>query len=444
MSSFGSLDSRPDVGRLNPEIDDWARERAGDITARKVEWDRAYAAQQGHRPDADSSAMWFEDQVQLALTEMIRSRLNGSLPPISSDVEDEFAEALRTQLSPTKVLGKLLEDPDIENISVNGPRVVWITYAGGRKVRGPAVARSDDELGELVRFYGRRFGRSEKSFDASNPTIDIQLPDGSRFHAIMGVTSEVTISVRKHRFVDVSLDGLVRVGTITPDIASFLRTAIQRPNPANMLIAGATDAGKTTFLRALVNEIDYGERLVTAEEVRELKFADDPRREDVVEMETRDANAEGQGAIDLRDLLKEALRMRPDRIFVGEVRGPEIVEMLNAMSVGNDGSLCTIHSEDAYGALGKATTYGWQGDMPAQATSRLLAQSVHLVVHIRKGSGGRRFVSQIVELNGSLADSGEPQTLELWKPGPDGRAVRTNTPPSERLKARLNGLRIST
>jgi Flp pilus assembly CpaF family ATPase len=221
----------------------------------------------------------------------------------------------------------------------------------------------------------------------------------------------------------VSLADLVRLGTLGEDLAAVMKAAVRRPHPLNIVIAGGTDAGKTTFLRALLAEVEPWERLVVIEDALELQLEQDHRRHpDVVELETREANVEGAGEITMRDLARHALRMAPDRVIVGEVRGGEVLEMLLAMSQGNDGSLCTLHADSSSAALTKIATYALMAPerMPVEATNLLISQSVNLVVHLARRPDRTRVVSSVREVTG--ADGRIVASNEVFAPGPDGRA----------------------
>ena len=204
------------------------------------------------------------------------------------------------------------------------------------------------------------------------------------------------------------------------------------------MIAGGTDTGKTTFLRGLVSEVPDDERLVIIEDNTELQFSADPaRRRHVVEMETRDANVEGIGAISMGDLLKQSLRMRPDRVIVGEIRGGEAAEMFKAMSTGNDGSLTTLHADSAINALSKMQLYGQMAEdsLSPEASAQLIAQSIHLVVHLAKTFDGSRVVSSVLEVTG--AEGSRVHSNELYRPDVSERGVPTGVTPTERLTERL-------
>ena len=259
-----------------------------------------------------------------ALEAQRRQRLVAGLPPLDSGEEAAVAADARARLSGFGALEHLLADPTIENIHANGCDRVFITHAGGERSAGPALAATDADLVELIRRIAAHGGRTERRFDDAKPMLALRLPDGSRLSAVMNVSGRPSLSVRRHRHTDVRLADLVGLGTVDDDLAAVLAAAVARPHPLNVVVAGGTDAGKTTLLRALLAEIDPAERLVVIEDALELQLERDPQRHpNVVELETREANIEGAGEITMRDLARHALRMAPDRVIVGEVRGGE-------------------------------------------------------------------------------------------------------------------------
>src|SRR6202035_2191366 len=253
----------------------------------------------------------------------------------------------------------LLDDPEIENIDVNGCDRVFLSYADGREVMGEPVAESDEELIELIQVLAAYSGLSSRPFDTANPQLDLRLPDGSRLSAVMDVTLRPAISIRRARMGKVFLADLVGNGTISPDVGSFLAAAVAARK--NIMIAGSTNAGKTTLLRALANQIPAEERVITVERALELGL--DHSREwhpNVIAFEERLPNSEGQRAVSMAELVRRSLRMTPSRVILGEVLGDEIVTMLNAMTQGNDGSLSTIHANSSLEVFNRISTYAIQ------------------------------------------------------------------------------------
>jgi pilus assembly protein CpaF len=356
-----------------------------------------------------------------------RSELSlGNTPP-NPEEETELAEGIHAALFGVGRLQPLLDDPMVENIDINGCDHVFVQYADGREVAMPPVAESDDELIELVQLLGAYSGLSSRSFDAANPQLDLRLPDGSRLSAVMGVCPRPAISIRRSRLSRVTLDDLVQNGSVNVELASFLASAVTARK--NIMIAGATNAGKTTMLRALAHEIPPYERLITVERALELGLGEFPDlHPNVVALEERLANSEGEGAIGMGDLVRRSLRMNPSRVIVGEVLGDEIVTMLNAMSQGNDGSLSTIHANSSLEVFNRICTYAIQSAerLPSDATMMLIAGAIDFVVFVERRNeyvdGGqlRRIVTSVREVNGV---DGQVLSSEVFTPGLDGRAV---------------------
>jgi len=350
----------------------------------------------------------------------------GRTPPTPDD-DAQIAGAIHSALFGVGRLQPLIDDPEVENIDINGCDQVFVQYGDGREETPGPVAESDDELVELIQVLAAHAGLTSRPFDSANPQLDLRLPDGSRLSAVMGVTSRPAVSIRRARLGKVFLRDLVQNGTMTDDIASFLRAAVAARK--NIMIAGATNSGKTTLLRALANEIPPHERLITVERSLELglgEFKD--LHPNVVAFEERLPNSEGVGEVTMADLVRRSLRMNPSRVIVGEVLGDEIVTMLNAMSQGNDGSLSTIHSNSSMEVFNRISTYAIQAmeRLPMDATQMLIAGALDFVVFVRKhndysrGGGLSRYVESIREVTGW---DGRVLSGEVFAPGPDGRAA---------------------
>jgi len=375
-----------------------------------------------------------EDERQFAraiisqvLEEYARGEITAGRPPLNAQDEEELAQAIHAALFGVGRLQPLLEDQQIENIDINGCDRVFIGYADGREVMSEPVAESDEELVELVQVLAAYSGLSSRPFDTANPQLDLRLPDGSRLSAVMDVTRRPAISIRRARMGKVFLADLVRNGTVSPDLATFLAAATAARK--NIMIAGATNAGKTTMLRAIANQIPADERLITVERALELGLDQFPDlHPNAIAFEERLPNMEGNGGITMADLVRRSLRMNPSRVIVGEVLGDEIVTMLNAMSQGNDGSLSTIHANSSLEVFNRIATYAIQSAerLPVEATHMLIAGAIDFVVFVEKrndyGRGGRltRFVSSVREVTGV---DGRVLSSEVFTPGPDRRAV---------------------
>ncbi|MFJ9174937.1 CpaF family protein [Streptomyces sp. NPDC102360] len=341
---------------------------------------------------------------------------------LDTAVEERIAQAVTDALFGTGGLQRLLSDESLENICVNGCDVVWVKNADGRWRREAPVAASDAELVELVRTLAAHAGGEERRFDRGMPRLNLQLPDGSRLFAVMAVTGRVSLTIRRHRFPATSMGELVRLGVCDPEMAGLLGALVRARK--NVVVGGGTNVGKTTVLRALASEIPSVERLVTIEDTFELGLdTDDVTHPNVVAMQAREPNIEGQGGIDQAELVRWGLRMSPDRVIVGEIRGAEVIPMCNAMSQGNDGSLSTIHASTSRGVFTKFASYAAQSPerLSLEATNLLVASAVHFVVHLGWDTKGCRVVDSVRE----VIDADGPQVVsnEVYRPGPDGRAV---------------------
>jgi Flp pilus assembly CpaF family ATPase len=391
---------------------------------------------QQRRLDAASglAPMSGEDERQFAralisqvLDEFARGEITAGRRPPNAEEEEALAAGVHAALFGVGRMQPLLEDPEIENIDVNGCDRVFIGYADGREVMGEPVADSDDELVELIQILAAYSGLSSRPFDSANPQLDLRLPDGSRLSAVMDVTVRPALSIRRARLGKVFLSDLIGNGTFSPELGLFFKAAVNARK--NIMIAGATNAGKTTLLRAIANEIPSQERLITVERALELGLEQFPElHPNVVALEQRLPNSEGQGAISMAELVRRSLRMNPARVIVGEVLGDEIVTMLNAMTQGNDGSLSTIHANSSMEVFNRVATYAIQSSerLPIEATHMLIAGAIDFVVFIEKRNdyvhGGRlrRFVSSVREVTGC---DGRVLSSEIFAPGPDGSAV---------------------
>ncbi|HWG27290.1 CpaF family protein [Actinospica sp.] len=379
-------------------------------------------------------AMTPQDERQFAravigqvLSEHAHTEMTSGRRPPSAEEEEALAGGIHAALFGVGRLQPLLDDPEIENIDVNGCDRVFVQYADGREVMAEPIAETDDEMVELIQILGAYSGLSSRPFDSANPQLDLRLPDGSRLSAVMDVTRRPALSIRRARMGKVFLSDLVGNGTLLAELGSFLSAAVLARK--NIMIAGSTNAGKTTMLRALANEIPAHERLVTVERALELGLEQFPElHPNSVAMEERLPNSEGLGAISMAELVRRSLRMNPSRVIVGEVLGDEIVTMLNAMSQGNDGSLSTIHANSSLEVFNRISTYALQAQerLPVEASHMLVAGSINFVVFIERrneyhrGGTMRRLVTSVREVNGV---DGRVLSSEVFRAGPDGRAM---------------------
>jgi pilus assembly protein CpaF len=363
-----------------------------------------------------------------ALERYAHERLAGGQPPLDAADEDALIDAVKALLFGLGRLQPYLDDPHIENINVNGCDQVFLKYGDGSKRRGHPIADSDEEMVELIRRVGARMGLAERRFDTANPQLDLQLPDGSRLSAVMSVSARPLLSIRRHRHRTITLAQLVKLGSIDDQLSSFLAAAVRARK--NIIVAGGTNAGKTTMLRALASEIPPGERLVTIENSLELGLDADPElHPDIAVLEGREPNLEGAGAITMAQLVRRALRMDPSRVIVGEVLGDEVLSMLEAMSQGNDGSMCTIHANSSDAVFRRIATYAIKSAerLPVEATNLLIAGAIDFVVfisqHDETASGGQHFrwvssVREVVDAEGPMVSSNE-----VFQPGSGRQAI---------------------
>jgi Flp pilus assembly CpaF family ATPase len=354
---------------------------------------------------------------------------------VPSEVEQRVVVEVINELFGMAGLQPLLDDPTVETINANRWDRVFVQYNDGRREQVAPIASSNEELTDLVRLLAARASSQERRFDYGSPAVNLQLPGGERLFAAMGVTAGgvTSLSIRRHGYLTATLSQLRQRGTIDPGLEQFLRSLVQARK--NVLIEGGAGAGKTTLLRALAAEMDPMERIVTIEDAFELGLERDPDiHADVTAFQAREPNVEGEGAISQAELVRWALRMSPDRVIVGEIRGPEVIPMCNAMSQGNDGSMATLHASSSRIAFTRLASYAAQSAerLSLEAANLMVASAVHFVVHLARGlDGTTRVVSSIREIVG--ADGPQIISNEVYRPGPDRRArpmpgaLRTDT-----------------
>jgi pilus assembly protein CpaF len=342
-------------------------------------------------------------------------------PPLDADAERRAGQAVFDALFGAGGFQPYLDDPQVESVNANGCDRVFVQYSGGRRARGAPVAGSDEELVEMIRAIAAR-GVEERRFDRGSPRVSVPLPGGGRLFAVMAVTGRPAVAIRRDRLSAAALADLTSNDTLGPRLAAFLAALVRARK--NILISGGTAAGKTTLLRALASAIPPPERLITIEDSLELCLDQDSAgHPDVVALQAREPNTEGEGEVTLAELVRWALRMTPDRVIVGEVRGGEVIPMLNAMSQGNDGSMTTIHASSSRGACTKIAAYAAQTEehLSLEDTNLLIAGAVHFVIQLAWDSAGRRCISSIREVVD--ADGRQVVSNEVYAPGPDRRAV---------------------
>ncbi len=298
------------------------------------------------------------------------------------------------------ILGKIIMDSDITEIMVNGYDTIFVEKAG-KLSRLEEHFESDEELRRIVQKF---VSQMDRTIDSSNPIVDARLEDGSRVHVVFPPVAleGATVTIRRFPKQPMTIEKLLEYGSITPEVADFLEKAVVSRH--NIFVSGGTGSGKTTFLNALSNFIPTWERVITIEDSAELQIKNVPN---IVRMETKKANSKEANEITIRDLIKASLRMRPDRIVVGEVRGEEALDMLQAMNTGHDGSLSTGHANSPEGMLSRLETMVLTGsaDLPLTAIRQQIGTAVDFIVHLSRLRDFSRKCMEISEVVGYDYDS---------------------------------------
>lgn len=317
-----------------------------------------------------------------------------------------FQDSVSTFLA---VIKQYLDDEAVTEVLVNGPEEIFIEKKG-KLERVDAKFKDEQALQAAVRNIAQFVGRR---IDADNPTLDARLPDGSRVAAVLPPCSRkgTTLSIRKFSKGTPTFVDLIQRGSITKDAARFLDVAIYLAK--NTIISGGTGSGKTTLLNVLGSRIPGHQRLLVIEDSSELKIKTDH----VVFFETKHADPEGKGEVTIRDLIRSALRLRPDRIIVGEVRGSEALDLITAMNTGHGGSMGTTHANTPYDALVRLETLAMMGDtqVPVAAIRRQIAAAIHLVVQIKRLNDGSRRVTNIAEVIPEVDEAGRYVIRDIFK-----------------------------
>ena len=318
-------------------------------------------------------------------------------------------------------LQELLDRAEVSEIMVNGHQQIFIER-NGRLERTGRTFDSEDHLRAVIDRMVRSSGRR---VDQSSPMVDARLPDGSRLNVVLPplAVDGPSVTIRKFTAQHLTSSDLVERGALSREAAEFLSEAVSQRR--NIIVSGGTGTGKTTMLNVLSSHIARSERVVTVEDAVELQL-DMPN---IIRLESRPANTEGAGAVTIRDLVRNSLRMRPDRIVVGEVRGAEALDMLQAMNTGHDGSLSTLHANNPRDAIRRLETMVLLGgvDLPLRAIREQVASAVDLIVQLTRGSDGSRFVSSITEVVGLEGDV--VSTAELFNRSLNSAADRAALPP---------------
>lgn len=335
------------------------------------------------------------------MDDFINTEINKTLEGYDlSEVERSYIyNLIDNEINGYGPLSELLDDKDITEIMVNGKNQVYIEL-NGSIIKDDGVSFINDD--HIIRTIQRMIQPLGRTIDTTNPMVDARLEDGSRLNAVIPPLSlkGPVLTIRKFKPELANIEDFLRNGTMTPYMARFLEACVKAK--LNIIICGGTGGGKTTLLNVLSSFIDSDERIITIEDAAELKL----KQEHVISLETRLTNYEGEGAITIRDLVINSLRMRPDRIIVGEVRGKEAFDMLQAMNTGHSGSLTTMHANGPIDALNRLETMILMAGMeiPVKALREYIENAINIVVHIQRLSDGRRKVTSICEVCGFKDD----------------------------------------
>jgi pilus assembly protein CpaF len=334
------------------------------------------------------------EQIREEMRAILAGMLVGTDLPLNRTEREQMVEELLDEITGLGPLEPLLRDQSISDILVNTYNTIYIERFGKLELTG---VRFRDNY-HLLQIINRIVSHVGRRVDDSSPMVDARLADGSRVNAIVPplALDGPILSIRRFGGAPLRVKDLIRIGSVTPDMVAFLASAAKAK--LNMLISGGTGTGKTTFLNALSSFIPESERIVTIEDAAELQL----QQRHVVRLETRPANIEGKGEILARDLVRNSLRMRPDRIIVGEVRAAEVLDMLQAMNTGHEGSMTTVHANSPRDALSRLESMvGMSGVvLPEVLVRQSIARAINIVVQLSRATDGRRRVASICELTG--------------------------------------------
>lgn len=382
-----------------------------------------------------------DEELEAKIEEIVLQRIGNDYCSINQRVS--IVQQVYSSIRGFGILDTIMNDDDITEVMVNGPDDIFIERNGKLEKlehRFESERRLEDIIQRIVGLAGREVNQA-------NPIVDTRLPDGSRVNVVLPPISLVgpVVTIRKFSKTPMTIDMLIKYGSITKEIADILELLVKAKY--NIFISGGTGSGKTTFLNALSNYIPHDERVITIEDSAELQIA---HIDNLVSLETRNANASGAGQITIRDLIKSSLRMRPERIIVGECRGGEALDMLQAMNTGHDGSLSTGHANSVRDMLSRLETMVLQGTegLPLAAIRQQIGSAVDIIVHLSRLRDHSRKTMEITEVLG--IENGEIQLNPLFKFEEDehstlervsGSLRRTNNPMKNDYKLRIAGIK---
>lgn len=380
-----------------------------------------------------------DDELKEKIEELLQSKTQGEYLTISERVD--IVNQVYSSFRGFGLLDSIIDDETITEVMINGPEDIFIERDG----RVYKLDKSFESAENLQNVIQRIVGLAGREVNQSNPICDTRLPDKSRVNVVLPPLALCgpTMTIRKFSKTPMTIEKLIEYGSITPEVSKFLERLVKAKY--NILVSGGTGSGKTTFLNALSNFIPKDERIITIEDSAELQIVN---IENLVSMETRNANASGEGLVTIRDLIKTSLRMRPERIIVGEVRGGEALDMLQAMNTGHDGSLSTGHANSTEDMLSRLETMVLQGasGLPLEAIRQQIASAVDIIIHLSRLRDKSRKTMEITEVlgyeNGQIKlnplyvfEEDEKNTLEKVS----GRLNRTKNEMHHKEKFILSG-----
>lgn len=348
--------------------------------------------------DISAVGKWNQEQLRMEVRRQAEIVCRTRKDLLSSAERERIVTEVLDEAFGLGPLEPLMSDPDVSDILINGPKTVYVERRG-RLLLTPITFHDDRHLIQIVQRIAAKVGRR---VDETCPMVDARLPDGSRLNAVIAplALDGALVSIRRFGTNPLTVDRLVASQSMTSEMVEFLAACVEAR--VNIVVSGGTGSGKTTLLNCLSHYIPTDERVATIEDAAELRL----QQPHVVRMETRTANVEGEGAVSTRDLVRNALRMRPDRILIGECRGPEALDMLQAMNTGHEGSVTTIHANTTRDAISRLEMMvGMAGfDMPIWVIRKQLASAIHIVIQVTRLMGGVRKVTKISEITGMEGD----------------------------------------
>jgi pilus assembly protein CpaF len=360
-----------------------------------------------------------------AVNQLLQQGYQQARVSLSTPIREQLFREILDEMLGYGPLQPLLDDPEISEVMVNGPAKVYIERKG-KLIKTNIQFENDAQVERVIDRIISPLGRH---IDTDSPTVDARLPDGSRVNAVIPPCSidGPTLTIRKFQKGKLSVDQLIDYGSITRGIADFIRACVI--SRFNILISGGTGSGKTTLLNVLSGFIPEDERIVTIEDAAELRLQQDH----VVRLETKAPNVEGKNFVTVRDLVRNSLRMRPDRIIVGEVRGGEALDMLQAMNTGHDGSMTTLHANSPRDAISRLETMCLMAgmDLPLKVIREQIASAIDVVIQQSRLKGGVRKVTSVTEVSGMEGDTvvmSEIFRFEQTGVSPDGQVIGTVKP----------------